>query len=43
MKHSSNTLVFKRLGIHTQHEHFVYYHRDHRSNLLDQSAKQIQR
>ncbi len=28
MTHSSNKLTFKRLGIHTQHEHFAYMRED---------------
>tara|TARA_R110002096_G_scaffold4954_4_gene23181 strand:- start:3047 stop:4549 length:1503 start_codon:yes stop_codon:yes gene_type:complete len=28
MKHQSNKLIFKRLGIHTQHEHFAYMRED---------------
>lgn len=28
MEHQSNKLIFKRLGIHTQHEHFAYMRED---------------
>lgn len=28
MKHKSNTLIFKRLGIHTQNEHLAYMRED---------------